>query len=53
MVSLFLGGVIGSLLAAGVYGAAGWGATCALGAALAATALAIWAATQRRGRAAA
>jgi cyanate permease len=53
MVSLFLGGVIGSLLAAGVYGAAGWGATCALGAALAATALVIWAATQRRGRPAA
>jgi predicted MFS family arabinose efflux permease len=49
MVSLFLGGVIGSLLAAGVYGASGWGATCALGAALAATALAVWAATQRRG----
>jgi predicted MFS family arabinose efflux permease len=53
MVSLFLGGVIGSLLAAGVYAAAGWGATCALGAVLAATALAIWAATRGRGRPAA
>jgi predicted MFS family arabinose efflux permease len=53
MVSLFLGGVIGSLLAAGVYGAAGWGATCALGAVLAAAALAIWAATRGLGQPAA
>ncbi|MDQ6744466.1 MAG: MFS transporter [Actinomycetota bacterium] len=45
MVSLFLGGVIGSLLSATVYGAGGWSATCVLGAGLAAVALAVWAAT--------
>jgi MFS family permease len=48
MVALFGGGVAGSLLAAGVYGAAGWGATCALGAALAATAIVVWALSERR-----
>ena len=52
MVSFFLGGVLGSLLSTTVYGAAGWNATCLLGAAAALTALAGWAATQRRGRAA-
>jgi predicted MFS family arabinose efflux permease len=45
MVSVFLGGVIGSLLAAVIYSAAGWQATCALGAGLALTALGIRAAT--------
>jgi predicted MFS family arabinose efflux permease len=45
MVSVFLGGVIGSLLAAAIYSAAGWQATCALGAGLALTALAVRAAT--------
>jgi predicted MFS family arabinose efflux permease len=35
MVSLFLGGVVGSLLAAIVYSAGGWGATCIVGAAIA------------------
>ncbi len=49
MVSFFLGGVLGSLLSATVYGAAGWNATCLLGAAAALTALAVWAATERRG----
>jgi predicted MFS family arabinose efflux permease len=48
MVALFLGGVIGSLISASVYDAAGWGATCALGAALAAIALGTWALTERR-----
>lgn len=48
MVSLFFGGVFGSLLAAAVFGAAGWPATCALGAAIAATALLIWGVTERR-----
>jgi predicted MFS family arabinose efflux permease len=47
MVSLFLGGVVGSLLSAAVYDAAGWGATCALGAAIAAAGLVVWAATER------
>jgi predicted MFS family arabinose efflux permease len=50
MVSLFLGGVLGSLLSASVYGAAGWDATCALGAALAAAGLVVWAATERHHR---
>jgi predicted MFS family arabinose efflux permease len=47
MVAMFLGGVVGSLAAAAVYGAAGWGATCGLGAGMAALALAVWALTQR------
>jgi predicted MFS family arabinose efflux permease len=50
MVALFFGGVVGSILAANVYGAAGWHTTCALGAALALTALAIWAATESQSR---
>jgi predicted MFS family arabinose efflux permease len=48
MVALFFGGVLGSLLAAAVYGAAGWPATCGLGAAIGAVALLIWGATERR-----
>jgi predicted MFS family arabinose efflux permease len=48
MVSLFLGGVLGSLLSAAVYGVAGWDATCALGAVVAAAGLVIWALTERR-----
>jgi predicted MFS family arabinose efflux permease len=48
MVALFLGGVLGSLLSAAVYGAAGWGATCVLGAAIAAAGLATWGLTERR-----
>ncbi len=47
MVAMFLGGVVGSVAAAAVYGAAGWSATCALGAGMAALALAVWALTQR------
>ena len=50
MCSMFLGGVAGSLLAATVYGSAGWSATCALGAGFAALALTVWAVTQRVGR---
>lgn len=50
MVAFFLGAVLGSLLAATVYGAGGWSATCGLGAALATTALVVWAATQHVGR---
>lgn len=50
MVSLFLGGVLGSLLAASVYGAAGWDATCALGAALAAAGIVVWVITERHHR---
>ncbi len=48
MVSLFVGGVLGSLLASGVYGAAGWDGICILGAAVAAAGLALWAVTERR-----
>jgi predicted MFS family arabinose efflux permease len=48
MVSLFFGGVLGSLLAALAYDAAGWPATCALGAAIGALALVIWGVTERR-----
>lgn len=50
MVSLFLGGVVGSLLSAAVYGAAGWDATCVLGAAMAVLGLVIWATTERSHR---
>jgi predicted MFS family arabinose efflux permease len=47
MVSLFFGGVFGSLLSATVYGAAGWDATCVLGAAMAVAGIIVWAATER------
>jgi predicted MFS family arabinose efflux permease len=50
MVAFFLGGVVGSLLSATVYGAAGWDATCALGAAFASAGLLVWAATERHHR---
>jgi predicted MFS family arabinose efflux permease len=50
MVALFAGGVLGSTLSASVYGAAGWDATCALGAGLALCGLAVWAATERAQR---
>ncbi len=50
MVSLFLGGVLGSLLSASVYGIAGWDATCALGAAMALCGIVVWAATERHRR---
>jgi predicted MFS family arabinose efflux permease len=48
MVAFYLGGVVGSLLSATVYEAAGWGATCIVGAAIAVVALALWTATRRR-----
>jgi predicted MFS family arabinose efflux permease len=51
MVALFLGGVLGSLLSATVYGAAGWGATCVLGAAIAAAGLVVWGVTEQLTRA--
>lgn len=41
MVSVFLGGVVGSVLSAVSFEAYGWGGTCALGAAFAATAIAV------------
>lgn len=47
MVSMFCGGVAGSVLAATVYGAAGWGPTCLLGAGMAGGALVVWGLTQR------
>jgi predicted MFS family arabinose efflux permease len=48
MVSMFLGAVGGSILSATVYGAAGWGTTCAAGAGVAAITLTFWAITARR-----
>lgn len=50
MVSVFIGGTIGSVLGSAIYGAAGWGVTCAVGAGVAATSLTVWALTQRVGR---
>ncbi len=47
IVAMFLGGVAGSLLSATVYGAAGWGAACVVGAAIALLAIVVWAATAR------
>jgi len=44
MVTFFFGGVAGSVLASVAYDAGGWLLVCAIGAALAAAALAIWAA---------
>ena len=49
MGAFVLGGVFGSLLAATVYGAGGWYATCLLGAGIAATAIAVWAITSHLG----
>jgi predicted MFS family arabinose efflux permease len=49
MVSLFLGGVVGSLLAAVFYSAHGWGPTCAVGAVIAAGAVTIPLLTRRPG----
>ncbi len=42
MVSVFLGGIGGSLLSAAAYGAGGWTAVCAVGATLSAAALGVW-----------
>ncbi|MCW2955030.1 MAG: transporter [Conexibacter sp.] len=50
MVSVFLGGTLGSVLGSAIYGAAGWGVTCAVGAGVALTGLLLWGATQRVGR---
>jgi predicted MFS family arabinose efflux permease len=48
MVAFFGGGVLGSLLSATVYGAAGWTATCVLGAVTTFVGVLGWAATQSR-----
>jgi len=50
MVSVFVGGTVGSVLGATIYASAGWGTTCALGAGVAACGLLVWGATQRAGR---
>ena len=47
MVSLFLGGIVGSTLSTALYAAGGWDDVCWLGAALSAAALSILAATRR------
>jgi predicted MFS family arabinose efflux permease len=47
MVSAFLGGIVGSLLSANLYNAAGWSAVCLAGAGIAAAAVAYSAVTRR------
>jgi predicted MFS family arabinose efflux permease len=47
VVSMFVGAAAGSVLAATVYGAAGWSGTCVLGAATALVSLVLWGLTQR------
>ncbi|MEU7039558.1 MFS transporter [Streptomyces varsoviensis] len=44
MTSYFVGGAIGSALTSAVWGAAGWGGVCALGAALSAAGAVVWSA---------
>jgi predicted MFS family arabinose efflux permease len=51
MVSIFLGGIVGSTLSTTLYAAGGWDAVCWLGGALSVTALAILTATRRVGQA--
>jgi predicted MFS family arabinose efflux permease len=50
MVSVFLGGIVGSTLSTTLYDAGGWNAVCALGAALAFSAILVLAATRRLAR---
>jgi predicted MFS family arabinose efflux permease len=50
MVSIFLGGIVGSTLSTTIYAAAGWSAICWLGAGLSAGALLVFAATYRVGQ---
>jgi predicted MFS family arabinose efflux permease len=52
MVSIFLGGIIGSTLSTTLYAAGGWSAVCWLGAGLSVTALLVFGATWRVGHAA-
>jgi predicted MFS family arabinose efflux permease len=47
IVSMFIGGIVGSTLSTTLYAAAGWTAICALGVALGATAILVFAATWR------
>jgi predicted MFS family arabinose efflux permease len=47
IVSMFLGGIVGSTLSTTMYAADGWTAICVLGAALAAVAILVAAATRR------
>jgi predicted MFS family arabinose efflux permease len=51
MVSMFTGAVVGSIVSATVYGAGGWGATCAAGAVFATITIGAWAITARQRRA--
>ncbi|MEV0261272.1 MFS transporter [Streptomyces sp. NPDC050617] len=51
MTSYFVGGAVGSALTSAVWGAAGWGGVCALGAALSAAGVAVWTAERLRHRA--
>jgi predicted MFS family arabinose efflux permease len=50
MVSVFLGGIAGSLLSASVYGTGGWSAVCVLGAGVAGCAVIVWGVTRRAAR---
>jgi MFS family permease len=47
IVSIFLGGILGSTLSSTIYGADGWAGVCGLGAVLALAALVIFVSTQR------
>lgn len=49
MVSVFTGGIAGSTLSASIYSSGGWTGVCALGTAIAATALVAWTIAARRG----
>jgi predicted MFS family arabinose efflux permease len=51
IVAYFIGGTVGSMAATLAYGAAGWVAVCVFGGAATLGAFAVWAASQRAGRA--
>ncbi|MFD7669131.1 MFS transporter [Streptomyces sp. NPDC059788] len=50
MTSYFVGGAVGSALTSAVWGAAGWGGVCVVGAALGAAVAAVWTAERLRAR---
>ncbi|MFI0263352.1 MFS transporter [Streptomyces sp. NPDC017056] len=50
MTSYFVGGAVGSALTSAVWGAAGWGGVCAVGAALSAAVAVVWTAERLRDR---
>ena len=48
MVSVFVGGIVGSTLAASIYSTSGWSGVCVLGAGITALALVVWAVAASR-----